>query len=96
MHFQCFYDVNKLVQLLEKSTLPDIDKKKYLVPPDLTLGQFISVIRKRIKLDPGVALYFFINGFIFSNSHFVSNLYAEYKDEDGFLYIYYATENTFG
>ena len=91
---------NRIPIICEKNNysrnIPDIDKKKYLIPNNLTLGEFVSVIRKRIKLEPGVALYFFINGFIFSNSHFVSNLYAEYKDEDGFLYIYYATENTFG
>ena len=30
----------------------DIDKNKYLVPEDLTLGQFIFTIRKRLKLTP--------------------------------------------
>jgi GABA(A) receptor-associated protein len=29
-----------------KSNLEDIDKKKYLVPSDLTVGQFVYVIRK--------------------------------------------------
>ena len=30
------------------SHLPDIDRKKYLVPPDLTMGQFVYVVRKVI------------------------------------------------
>ena len=34
------------------SDIADIDKKKYLVPSDLTVGQFVYVIRKRIKLAP--------------------------------------------
>jgi GABA(A) receptor-associated protein len=29
-----------------KSNVPDIDKKKYLVPSDLTVGQFVLVVRK--------------------------------------------------
>ena len=29
----------------------DIDKHKFLVPNDLTLGSFITVIRKRIKFN---------------------------------------------
>ena len=33
-------------------TMVDIDKKKYLVPSDLTVGQFMFVIRKRLKLPP--------------------------------------------
>jgi GABA(A) receptor-associated protein len=35
---------------VEKSDIATIDKKKYLVPADLTVGQFVYVIRKRIKL----------------------------------------------
>ena len=35
-----------------KSDIAEIDKKKYLVPMDLTVGQFVYVIRKRIKLSP--------------------------------------------
>ena len=37
--------------------IPEIDKKKYLVPSDLTVGQFQYVIRKRIKLDSQKALF---------------------------------------
>nr|VDC99698.1 unnamed protein product [Brassica oleracea] len=36
--------------IMEKSgqrDLPDIDKKKYLVPADLTAGQFVYVVRKK-------------------------------------------------
>lgn len=41
--------------------MPDIDKKKYLVPSDLTVGQFVYVIRKRIKLSPEKGIFIFIN-----------------------------------
>jgi GABA(A) receptor-associated protein len=82
----------------EKSRIkcPDIDKNKYLVPKDLTLGQFIYVIRKRIKMPPEKAIFVFVNGSIFPNSRFMNSLYESYKDEDGFLYITYSYENTFG
>ena len=40
--------------------IPDIDKHKYLVPYNLTLGQFIYVIRKRIRLPTSSALFLFI------------------------------------
>jgi GABA(A) receptor-associated protein len=45
----------------ERSSIPPIDKKKYLVPADLTVGQFVYVIRKRIKLSPEKAIFIFIN-----------------------------------
>jgi GABA(A) receptor-associated protein len=73
-----------------------IDKTKYLVPNDLTMGQFIYVIRKRLKLNSGIALYLFVDGIIPSANSFLINIYETYKDVDNFLYIYYSFENTFG
>jgi len=75
---------------------PNIDKKKYLVPRDLTLGQFLYVIRKRLKLSPDKALFLFINNNIPSSSCLISQLYSRYKDKDAYLYITYSQENTFG
>lgn len=34
---------------------------RYLVPGDLTVGQFVYVIRKRIKLTPEKAIFIFVN-----------------------------------
>lgn len=75
---------------------PYIDKKKYLVPMDLTVAQFIYVIRKRLNLDAEKAMFIFVNGEVPTNANLITNLYNDYKDEDGFLYVTYALENTFG
>ncbi|CAH1446360.1 unnamed protein product [Lactuca virosa] len=37
-------DKEVIVEKAEKSDIPDIDKKKYLVPADLTMGQFLYVV----------------------------------------------------
>jgi GABA(A) receptor-associated protein len=75
---------------------PAIDKRKYLVPRDLTIGQFLYVVRKRLNLLPEKALFLFINGTIPATSSLVSEVYNRHKDVDGYLYIYYGQENTFG
>ena len=75
---------------------PYIDKNKYLVPNDLTVGQFIYVIRKRMKLNPEEALFIFINGNIVPTHSTMNYIYPIFKDADGFLYITYAKEATFG
>jgi GABA(A) receptor-associated protein len=80
----------------KSKTTPEIDKTKYLVPFDLTVGQFMYVIRKRIKLPPEQGIFLFINGYIPASSHMLNDLYYLYKDDDGFLYITYSSENTFG
>ena len=75
---------------------PDINKHKYLVPLNLTIGQFIYVIRKRMILPKESALYLYINGTIPSSSQLLEYVYSYNKDTDLFLYISYSTENTFG
>jgi len=80
----------------EKSNIPEIDKKKYLVPSDLTVGQFVYVIRSRIKVDPNTNIFIFVNNVLPPTAALMSALYEEQKDEDGFLYITYSGENTFG
>ena len=79
------------------STLPGIDKNKYLAPKDLTLGQFQYVIRKRLKLAPDKALFFFIDGMIFCTSELLIDIYEKAHDkDDGFLHVMYSGESTFG
>ena len=79
-----------------KCRLEEIDKKKYLVPIDLTCGQFVYVIRKRLNLPAEKAIFLFIQGCIPCSSESISNMYERNKDADGFLYIQYSEENVFG
>ena len=74
-----------------------IDKSKFLVPEDLSLGQLQAVIRKRIKLTEEHAMFLFVNHQTLPATAVLSNVYKSNKDaEDGFLYITYAGENAFG
>lgn len=85
-----------IVEKYKDSQLKDIDKNKYLVPKDLYLNQFIYVIRKRIKLSPSESLFIMINNELCPSNMILSEIYDKYVDEDGFLYITYTSENTFG
>jgi GABA(A) receptor-associated protein len=66
------------------------------VPADLTVGQFVYVIRKRIKLSAEKAIFIFVKDQLPPAAALMSSIYEEHKDEDGFLYITYSGENTFG
>ncbi len=70
--------------------------QKYLVPADLCYGQFLHVIRKRLKLQPDQAIFLFCCNHLPPASMLLSQVYKQYADEDGFLYIQYASESTFG
>ncbi len=73
-----------------------IDKSKYITPRDLTLMQLQQIIRKRIRFPPEKALFMFINNRIHPITSAIGSIYDEHKDSDGFLYVTYCQENTFG
>jgi GABA(A) receptor-associated protein len=73
-------------------------KVKFLVPNDLTVAQFIFVVRQRIQLTPTEAIFLFLNATNMtpSSQQTMVELYHAHKDEDGFLYLVWSRENTFG
>jgi len=73
-----------IVEKAPKARVGDLDKKKYLVPSDLTVGQFYFLIRKRIHLRPEDALFFFVNNVIPPTSATMGSLYQEHHEEDFF------------
>jgi len=85
-----------IAEKAEKTDIPDIDKKKYLVPSDLTMGQFVYVIRKRIKLPADQAIFLFVANSLPPAAALMAQVYAEHADSDGFLYVTYSGESTFG
>lgn len=78
------------------NTLENIDKNKFLVPQDLTASQFVTIVRNRLRLTPAHAIFLIINDIIPAPMSSISDLYYHHKDQDGFLYIQYTAENTFG
>lgn len=79
-----------------RSDIDGIDKNKYLVPSDLTVGQFAYVIRKRLKLKPESAIFILVESTFPSTSTEMNALYEQHKSDDGFLYLKYSGENVFG
>ena len=63
-----------------------IDKRKYLVPKDLELGQFLHVLRRRTTLRPTDAIFLFISSrnLIVPMNKKMGVLYEELAEE-GFL-----------
>lgn len=77
--------------------LPVMDKTKFLVPQELTIMNFAIIIKNRLRVPTSRAFYFVINNqSIASTSKTVAEIYKEHKDEDGFLYMTYASQEMFG
>ena len=73
-----------------------IDKSKYITPRDLTLLQLQQIIRKRIHFPAEKAMFIFINNKIYPITSVIGPVYDTNKDTDGFLYVTYCQESTFG
>ncbi len=46
--------------------------------------------------SPEKAIFIFVNNVLPPSSSLLSQVYQEHMDEDGFLYVLYSSENTFG
>ena len=73
-----------------------IDRSKYLIPVELDMAQFICLVRKRIKIDSRKAIFIFIDNVLLPMNQTMGEIYNTHKDPDGFLYVTYRLENTFG
>ena len=74
----------------------NINKNKYIVPRDLTIGQFLYILKKRINIEPTQSIFLISNNVLLINTDTIATVYNKFKDEDGFLYICISLENTFG
>ena len=80
----------------KKTIMNQLNKKKYLAPWDLSIAQFMFLIRKNIQVGANEAIFLCIGHIILPSNSLFIDLYEQYHDTDGFLYITYITENTFG
>ena len=85
-----------IVNKCSTCALNDLKKNKFLVEKNMKFKNFIYIIRNNIKLEKHESLFVLVNNILVSNNTTMADIYSEHKNEDGFLYITYTAENTFG
>ncbi|XP_039061821.1 autophagy-related protein 8i-like [Hibiscus syriacus] len=84
-----------MIERYSRTNLPDIENNKFLVPRDMSVGQFIHILTRRLQLSPGKALFVFVNNTLPQTASLMGYVYNSFKNEDGFLYMCYRIEKTF-
>jgi len=86
-----------VVEPINENT-PPISKNKFLVPRDYTIGQFVYVVRRMLvdKLPLTQALFVLVRNVLPPTSATMDQIFEDYHDADGILYVEYSLENTFG
>ncbi|XP_021808718.1 autophagy-related protein 8i-like, partial [Prunus avium] len=69
---------------------------RFLVPRDMSVGQFIHILSSRLHLTPGKALFVFVKNTLPQTASRMDSIYENYTEDDGFLYMCYSSEKTFG
>jgi len=99
-----------IIERAQRSDLPEIEKKKFLVPGTMLCGEFRYIIHKHITqssaansqgangstLTADQTIYLFVKNSSPKTGSLTSEIYDTLKEEDGFLYMTYAAENTLG
>ena len=67
------------------------------MPKAFTVGEVLSVLRNKLEMSQTESLVLLANGkYMLKQSSSLEDVYQKYHDEDGFLYLLYAEENTYG
>ena len=76
---------------------PHSKKCKYIIEATTTFGALMAVIRKQVIVPAGAALFIYtLNHHMIPVSSLIITVYNDFKSDDGFLYVLYTMENTFG
>lgn len=75
-----------------------ITQNKFLVPYDITVAQFLYMLREKVLMTPTESIFVFFGKRkeIMPSNMIIREIYDRLKDDDDMLYAFYAKENVFG
>ncbi len=103
---QKYQDKLPCVVIRGTNDTPEIKNHKFILPIDMTMGQFMVILRKYINPNENSnntdnsdkALFLFVGESLTipKSSSTIAEIYQAHKGEDNFLKIIYTCESTFG
>ena len=92
------YSHKKFPIIIDRGNIhsPMIDKHKYIIDGEMRISEIFCILRSKLNLASSDAIFIFIDNTIPRMTSTIKEIYNQKKDSDGFLYITYSLENTFG
>jgi GABA(A) receptor-associated protein len=89
------------IVITSKTYIKD-NQLRFAVPQNLTITQFMVLLRTKIELKPEEAIFFFVKDndtgqdIMVQSSVTIEYLYTQYKDKDSILNLFFEKEAVFG
>jgi GABA(A) receptor-associated protein len=93
---------DRIPLVIEKNEFMELQNYKYLLPSNLLVSEFMCIIKTKMNkaLDEKKAIFTFVksseNYILVPMNQTIQEIYNIHKNADGFLYIKFGVENTFG
>ena len=83
------------VCVMNKLDENNITQKKFMIPRNHTISQFMSVLRTKLSLNSKEAIFIIINNTLAPSHSTINEMYNQHN-ENKILYVNLIKENTFG
>ncbi|CDW74534.1 UNKNOWN [Stylonychia lemnae] len=81
----------------DQSKIIELTNPKFLMPKVFKVSEVQTIIRKKLQLTREQNIFLLANGkHIMKQDQTLMQVYDRHRDDDGFLYIQYALEQTMG
>tara|TARA_B100001094_G_C17784248_1_gene601199 strand:- start:198 stop:578 length:381 start_codon:yes stop_codon:yes gene_type:complete len=87
---------NRIPIIVDCDSSLTLFKNKYIVPNDLTMAQFIYILKKKIKMTENQSIFIICNNKLINSCDNIGYIYDKENSADGFLYLIVSLENVFG
>lgn len=74
----------------------EIANTEFVCPSSLRLSEFMLNVRRKAMLPANIAVFLMVKGVLATPANTMGELYEQGRDEDGWMYVVWTEESTFG